>query len=117
MGRAVLLGGNSRYGAADRGVRLYSSLPMRPNPDGKRLPSTGDLETMWTSYTASSYQEPREPGQESTQPVCPEPRSVTLGPMSNKRSVTLRHQLELKEVFKGPILYSNIIARASKSLD
>lgn len=31
----------SRYGAADRGVRLYSSLPMRPNPDGKRLPSTG----------------------------------------------------------------------------
>lgn len=31
----------SRYGAPDRGVRLYSSLPMRPNPDGKRLPSTG----------------------------------------------------------------------------
>ncbi|CAL8355026.1 unnamed protein product, partial [Gadus morhua 'NCC'] len=31
----------SRYGPADRGVRLYSSLPMRPNPDGKRLPSTG----------------------------------------------------------------------------
>lgn len=31
----------SRYVAADRGVRLYSSLPMRPNPDGKRLPSTG----------------------------------------------------------------------------
>lgn len=31
----------ARYGTADRGVRLYSSLPMRPNPDGKRLPSTG----------------------------------------------------------------------------
>ncbi|XP_061689346.1 TOX high mobility group box family member 2 isoform X3 [Syngnathoides biaculeatus] len=32
----------SRYASADRGVRLYSSLPMRPNPDGKRLPSSGN---------------------------------------------------------------------------
>ncbi|CAB1315521.1 unnamed protein product, partial [Coregonus sp. 'balchen'] len=32
----------SRHGASgDRGVRLYSSLPIRPNPDGKRLPSAG----------------------------------------------------------------------------
>ncbi|XP_029682270.1 TOX high mobility group box family member 2 isoform X2 [Takifugu rubripes] len=40
----------SRYGAVDRGVRLYSSLPMRPNPDGKRLPSTGS----YTGQTGGS---------------------------------------------------------------
>uniref|UniRef100_A0A8D3AI15 TOX high mobility group box family member 2 n=1 Tax=Scophthalmus maximus TaxID=52904 RepID=A0A8D3AI15_SCOMX len=40
----------SRYAAADRGVRLYSSLPMRPNPDGKRLPSTGS----YTGQTGGS---------------------------------------------------------------
>ncbi|KAG8007635.1 hypothetical protein GBF38_013264, partial [Nibea albiflora] len=62
-------------------------------------------------------QKPRNPGLESTQPVSPEPSSIMLGPTSNKCLVTLQHQLEFKEVCKRPILHSNIIAYASKSLD
>ncbi|ROK31130.1 hypothetical protein DPX16_4081 [Anabarilius grahami] len=31
----------SRYSVGDRGVRLYGALPVRPNPEEKRLPSSG----------------------------------------------------------------------------
>ncbi|AWP02520.1 putative TOX high mobility group box family member 2 [Scophthalmus maximus] len=89
----------SRYAAADRGVRLYSSLPMRPNPDGKRLPSTG---LRWA--------------QSRKQSVSPEPRSITLGQTSNKCLVTLQPLLEFK-VFRRLILHCNIVVQASKSLD
>ncbi|KAM9860336.1 TOX high mobility group box family member 2 [Aulostomus maculatus] len=51
----------SRYGAADRGVRLYSSLPMRPNPDGKRLPSTGfDGENMYMNENNHEFLPPNQ---------------------------------------------------------
>ncbi|XP_023181357.1 TOX high mobility group box family member 2 isoform X4 [Xiphophorus maculatus] len=49
----------NRYAAADRGVRLYSSLPMRPNPDGKRLPSTGfDGENMYMNENNHEFLPP-----------------------------------------------------------
>ncbi|XP_029287838.1 TOX high mobility group box family member 2 isoform X4 [Cottoperca gobio] len=51
----------SRYGAADRGVRLYSSLPMRPNPDGKRLPSTGfDGDNMYMNENNHEFLPPNQ---------------------------------------------------------
>lgn len=68
-------------------------------------------------YDFQTIRSPESPGPESTQPVSPAPRSITLGPTLNKFSVTLQHQLEFKEVFKGPILHSSIITHASKSLD
>ncbi|GLD74627.1 TOX high mobility group box family member 2-like isoform X1 [Lates japonicus] len=61
---------SSRYAAADRGVRLYSSLPMRPNPDGKRLPSTGKqlmdaITSIWTlplsSFIPTCHRPPPPP--------------------------------------------------------
>lgn len=86
-----------------------------------------DSQTCWRGFPLQSFpscssiarrcQNPRKPGLESTQTVSPEPRSITLGPPLNKCLVTLQHQLEFKEVFKRPILYSNIIAHASKSLE
>ncbi|XP_038158905.1 TOX high mobility group box family member 2 isoform X5 [Cyprinodon tularosa] len=49
----------NRYPAGDRGVRLYSSLPMRPNPDGKRLPSTGfDGENMYMNENNHEFLPP-----------------------------------------------------------
>ncbi|XP_011612347.1 TOX high mobility group box family member 2 isoform X4 [Takifugu rubripes] len=51
----------SRYGAVDRGVRLYSSLPMRPNPDGKRLPSTGfDGDNMYMNENNHEFISPNQ---------------------------------------------------------
>ncbi|XP_031157651.1 TOX high mobility group box family member 2 isoform X6 [Sander lucioperca] len=51
----------SRYAAADRGVRLYSSLPMRPNPDGKRLPSTGfDGDNMYMNENNHDFLPPNQ---------------------------------------------------------
>uniref|UniRef100_A0A8C5I123 HMG box domain-containing protein n=1 Tax=Gouania willdenowi TaxID=441366 RepID=A0A8C5I123_GOUWI len=51
----------SRYGVADRGVRLYSSLPMRPNPDGKRLPSTGfDGDNMYMNENNHDFLPPNQ---------------------------------------------------------
>ncbi|TMS19020.1 hypothetical protein E3U43_003341, partial [Larimichthys crocea] len=51
----------SRYSAADRGVRLYSSLPMRPNPDGKRLPSTGfDGDNMYMNENNHEFLPPNQ---------------------------------------------------------
>ncbi|KAJ0023436.1 hypothetical protein NQD34_003335 [Periophthalmus magnuspinnatus] len=52
----------NRYSAAaDRGVRLYSSLPMRPNPDGKRLPSTGfDGENMYMNENNHEFLPPNQ---------------------------------------------------------
>ncbi|XP_055364901.1 TOX high mobility group box family member 2 isoform X3 [Betta splendens] len=51
----------SRYAGADRGVRLYSSLPMRPNPDGKRLPSTGfDGDNMYMNENNHEFLQPNQ---------------------------------------------------------
>ncbi|XP_072308700.1 TOX high mobility group box family member 2 isoform X1 [Eucyclogobius newberryi] len=52
----------NRYSAAaERGVRLYSSLPMRPNPDGKRLPSTGfDGENMYMNENNHEFLPPNQ---------------------------------------------------------
>ncbi|XP_067101631.1 TOX high mobility group box family member 2-like [Osmerus mordax] len=51
----------SRYSAADRGVRLYSSLPMRPNPDGKRLPSAGfDGDNMYMNENNQEFLSPNQ---------------------------------------------------------
>ncbi|KAK1900877.1 FACT complex subunit SPT16, partial [Dissostichus eleginoides] len=51
----------NRYTAADRGVRLYSSLPMRPNPDGKRLPSTGfDGDNMYMNENSHEFLPPNQ---------------------------------------------------------
>ncbi|XP_061147952.1 TOX high mobility group box family member 2 isoform X4 [Syngnathus typhle] len=49
----------SRYSGADRGVRLYSSLPMRPNPDAKRLPSSGfDGDNMYMNENSHEFLPP-----------------------------------------------------------
>ncbi|XP_061795538.2 TOX high mobility group box family member 2 isoform X2 [Nerophis lumbriciformis] len=51
----------SRYAVTDRGVRLYSSLPMRPNPDGKRLPSTGfDGDNMYMNENNHEFLPPAQ---------------------------------------------------------
>ncbi|XP_036840020.1 TOX high mobility group box family member 2 isoform X1 [Oncorhynchus mykiss] len=52
----------SRYGASDdRGVRLYSSLPMRPNPNGKRLPSAGfDGDNMYMNENNQEFLSPNQ---------------------------------------------------------
>ncbi|XP_061689347.1 TOX high mobility group box family member 2 isoform X4 [Syngnathoides biaculeatus] len=51
----------SRYASADRGVRLYSSLPMRPNPDGKRLPSSGfDGDNMYMNENNHEFLPPSQ---------------------------------------------------------
>ncbi|KAG7495255.1 hypothetical protein JOB18_046654 [Solea senegalensis] len=67
----------SRYGAADRGVRLYSSLPMRPNPDGKRLPSTGfDGDNMYMNENNHEFLPPNQP---KAQPACLDPCWSMIG--------------------------------------
>ncbi|XP_061689345.1 TOX high mobility group box family member 2 isoform X2 [Syngnathoides biaculeatus] len=49
------------YASADRGVRLYSSLPMRPNPDGKRLPSSGfDGDNMYMNENNHEFLPPSQ---------------------------------------------------------
>ncbi|XP_042563785.1 TOX high mobility group box family member 2 isoform X5 [Clupea harengus] len=51
----------SRYGVGDRGVRLYGGLPVRPNPDGKRLPSTGfDGENMYMNENNQEFLSPNQ---------------------------------------------------------
>ncbi|XP_028855277.1 TOX high mobility group box family member 2 isoform X5 [Denticeps clupeoides] len=51
----------SRYGAGDRGVRLYGGLPVRPNPDGKRLPSTGfDGDNMYMNENNQEFLSPNQ---------------------------------------------------------
>ncbi|XP_063071220.1 TOX high mobility group box family member 2 isoform X3 [Engraulis encrasicolus] len=51
----------SRYVAGDRGVRLYGGLPVRPNPDGKRLPSAGfDAETMYMNENNQEFLSPSQ---------------------------------------------------------
>ncbi|XP_076123503.1 TOX high mobility group box family member 2 isoform X5 [Alosa pseudoharengus] len=51
----------SRYGAGDRGVRLYGGLPVRPNPDGKRLPSAGfDGDNMYMNENNQEFLSPSQ---------------------------------------------------------
>ncbi|XP_029632199.1 TOX high mobility group box family member 2 isoform X6 [Salmo trutta] len=52
----------SRYGVSgDHSVRLYSSLPMRPNPDGKRLPSAGfDGDNMYMNENNQEFLSPNQ---------------------------------------------------------
>ncbi|XP_028969965.1 TOX high mobility group box family member 2 isoform X7 [Esox lucius] len=52
----------SRYGVSgDRGVRLYSSLPTRPHPDGKRLPSAGfDGDNMYMNENNQEFLSPNQ---------------------------------------------------------
>ncbi|KAI4894189.1 hypothetical protein NFI96_000432 [Prochilodus magdalenae] len=45
---AVYCMGQNRYSVGDR-ARLYSGLPVRPNPDGKRLPSSGVKKSVLSS--------------------------------------------------------------------
>nr|XP_057911099.1 TOX high mobility group box family member 2 isoform X1 [Doryrhamphus excisus] len=50
-----------RYGGTERGVRLYSSLPMRPNPDSKRLPSSGfDGDNMYMNENNHEFLPPNQ---------------------------------------------------------
>ncbi|XP_052456368.1 thymocyte selection-associated high mobility group box protein TOX isoform X4 [Carassius gibelio] len=51
----------SRYGVGDRGVRLYSALPLRHNPEEKRLPSSGfDGDNMYMSENNQEFLSPSQ---------------------------------------------------------
>ncbi|KAF4112641.1 hypothetical protein G5714_007436 [Onychostoma macrolepis] len=51
----------SRYGVGDRGVRLYGALPVRPNPEEKRLPSSGfDGDNMYMSENNQEFLSPSQ---------------------------------------------------------
>ncbi|XP_056607495.1 TOX high mobility group box family member 2 isoform X2 [Triplophysa dalaica] len=51
----------NRYSVADRGVRLYSTLPVRGHPEGKRLPSVGfDGENMYMSDNNQEFLSPSQ---------------------------------------------------------
>ncbi|XP_055069660.1 TOX high mobility group box family member 2 isoform X5 [Misgurnus anguillicaudatus] len=51
----------NRYSVGDRGVRLYSALPVRPDPEGKRLPSVGfDGENMYMSENNQEFLSPSQ---------------------------------------------------------
>ncbi|KAI1890431.1 hypothetical protein AGOR_G00153640 [Albula goreensis] len=51
----------SRYGAGERGVRLYSSLPMCPTPDRKRLASAGfDGDNMYMNENNQEFLSPNQ---------------------------------------------------------
>ncbi|KAF7711499.1 TOX high mobility group box family member 2 isoform X7 [Silurus meridionalis] len=50
----------NRYSVGDR-ARLYSGLPVRPNPDGKRLPSSGfDGENMYMNENNQEFLSPSQ---------------------------------------------------------
>ncbi|KAK3556875.1 hypothetical protein QTP70_022376 [Hemibagrus guttatus] len=51
---------HNRYSVGDR-ARLYSCLPVRPNPDGKRLPSSGfDGENMYMNENNQEFLSPSQ---------------------------------------------------------
>ncbi|XP_067314849.1 TOX high mobility group box family member 2 isoform X6 [Pseudorasbora parva] len=51
----------SRYSVGDRGVRLYGALPGRPNPEEKRLPSSGfDGDNMYMSENNQEFLSPSQ---------------------------------------------------------
>ncbi|XP_051752146.1 TOX high mobility group box family member 2 isoform X6 [Ctenopharyngodon idella] len=51
----------SRYSVGDRGVRLYGALPVRPNPEEKRLPSSGfDGDNMYMSENNQEFLSPSQ---------------------------------------------------------
>ncbi|XP_065128492.1 TOX high mobility group box family member 2 isoform X1 [Paramisgurnus dabryanus] len=51
----------NRYSVGDRGVRLYSALPVRPDPEGKRLPSVGfDGDNMYMSENNQEFLSPSQ---------------------------------------------------------
>ncbi|XP_030634414.1 LOW QUALITY PROTEIN: TOX high mobility group box family member 2 [Chanos chanos] len=51
----------NRYTVGERGLRLYGGMPLRPNPDGKRLPSTGfDADNMYMNDSSQDFLSPSQ---------------------------------------------------------
>ncbi|KAL1272262.1 hypothetical protein QQF64_028124 [Cirrhinus molitorella] len=81
----------SRYGVGDRGVRLYGALPVRPNPEEKRLPSSGfDGDNMYMSENNQEFLSPSQ-GRERLRlapnepSVCSGSRRIATVTAANKR--------------------------------